>query len=149
MCVRSDNGGELLRRVLNFMPQTWHQTEIYASKQPQVQRCSRTSPKTHQWHCPRRTHSSSNIVPGCTVLPVIVDRCGVLGMQRPEPHCNQRKPKKQVPIRDVVRFAYPRRGSMAFPQADHPQVKIENKSQPKAQPCYYVGPKVNHPRDCM
>ena len=27
--------------------------------------------------------------------------------------------------------------------------KRENKSQPKAQECYYVGPSVNHPRDCM
>ena len=29
------------------------------------------------------------------------------------------------------------------------RVKRENKSQPKAQDCYYVGPSVNHPRDCM
>ena len=29
------------------------------------------------------------------------------------------------------------------------RVKSENKSQPKAQDCYYVGPSVNHPRDCM
>ena len=29
------------------------------------------------------------------------------------------------------------------------RVKRENKSQSKAQDCYYVGPSVNHPRDCM
>ena len=27
--------------------------------------------------------------------------------------------------------------------------KRNNKSQPKAQDCYYVGPGVNHPRDCI
>ena len=29
------------------------------------------------------------------------------------------------------------------------RVKRANKSLPKAQDCYYVGPGVNHPRDCM
>ena len=29
------------------------------------------------------------------------------------------------------------------------RVKIYNKLQPKAQDCYYVGPSVNHPSDCM
>ena len=29
------------------------------------------------------------------------------------------------------------------------RVKRKDKSQPKAQDCYYVGPSVNHPRDCM
>ena len=29
------------------------------------------------------------------------------------------------------------------------RVNRENKSQPKAQDCYYVGPSVNHPRVCM
>ena len=29
------------------------------------------------------------------------------------------------------------------------RVKTENKSQPKAQDCYYVGPSVNHPHDYM
>ena len=29
------------------------------------------------------------------------------------------------------------------------RVKRDNKSQPKAQDCYYVGPSVNHPRNCM
>ena len=29
------------------------------------------------------------------------------------------------------------------------RIKRNNKSQPKAQDCYYVGPSVNHPRDCM
>ncbi|CAM9437793.1 unnamed protein product [Pylaiella littoralis] len=29
------------------------------------------------------------------------------------------------------------------------RVKRDNKSQPKAQDCHYVGPGVNHPRDCM
>ena len=29
------------------------------------------------------------------------------------------------------------------------RVKRNNNSQPKAQDCYYVGPGVNHPRDCM
>ena len=29
------------------------------------------------------------------------------------------------------------------------RVKRDNKSQPKAQDCYYVGPGVDHPRDCM
>ena len=29
------------------------------------------------------------------------------------------------------------------------RVKIANKSQPKAQDCYHIGPSVNHPRDCM
>ena len=49
MCVRSDNRGRIFRRrVRNFMPQTWHQTGIYASRQPQVQRCSRMSPSTDQ-----------------------------------------------------------------------------------------------------
>ena len=29
------------------------------------------------------------------------------------------------------------------------RVQRENKSQPKAQDCYYVGPSVDHPCDCM
>ena len=29
------------------------------------------------------------------------------------------------------------------------RVNRENESQPKEQDCYYVGPSVNHPRDCM
>ena len=122
MCVRSDNGGRIFRRrVRNFMPQTWHQTGIYASRQPQVQRCSRTSPSTDQGHCPRRTHASSGILPRCTTLHVIVGRSGVSDMQLHEPHCNQSTPREQLTIRDVVRFTSPRRGSMAFPQTGHLQ----------------------------
>ena len=36
-----------------------------------------------------------------------------------------------------------------FPKPVIYRVKIANKSQPKAQDRYYVGPSVNHPRDCM
>ena len=37
-------------------------------RQPQVQRCRRTSPSNDQCHCPRRTHPNSSVVPRCTVL---------------------------------------------------------------------------------
>ena len=110
-------------KIQNFVAQTWHQIGSDASRQPQVQRCSGTSPSTNHRHCPRRTHPSSSIVPRCTVLPVIVGRSGVLGMQRPERHCNQSKAKEQVPIRGVVRFTSPRRRGMAFPQVGHLQSK--------------------------
>ena len=72
-----------------------------------------------------------------------------MGVPRPKLHPNHSQPRRQVTIRDVVWFTSPRGAVWPLLKPAVCRVKRANKLLPKAQDCYYVGPGVNHPRDCM
>ena len=123
MCVRSDNRGECFGGEFGTLCRKRSiKQEFTPTDSPKYNDVAERALGLISDNALAARIQAPSIVPRCTVLHVIVGRRGILGMQRPESHCNQSKSREQVLIR-VVRFTSHRLGSMSFPQVGHLQSK--------------------------